>query len=411
MIKLSKLLSLCLVVLLGATISCDDSNLRKDEAFENDRNFVSADVAVSILRRVGDESKAINKNGRANALKRKLKEVKSVTDESKKPVFHVMNYEGGGFVIFAADNRATPVLAYSDTDNFPVDPKLYPTALAEWLTYSKEYVQAIRKENKKQTIAEANRAVPCEMSVSLNVVPPDGCDGGGGTPTCQNSYETRDPLMTSTWGQGCGYNNNTPTCSGGSCGHTPTGCVATAMAQVMRYHRFPVAYNWAVMPNSVSSSTSTGSPEISGLMRDIGNNVGMDYGCDGSSADTEDEVAQTFVGDFGYASASYIDYEGTSNYDRVTQELRNGRPVVLRGGRRAGSWPIYWYTDGHAWVADGFRKSFTWSEDCSMGWGHLYFHLNWGWSGSYNGWYGFNDFTPDSYSFNYKSGAVVNIKP
>jgi hypothetical protein len=400
---------LILVILLGVTFSCDDNgNVKTDEIFQSDENFVSANEAVALLQQVADISKPRTKNGRVNVLKKKLQKVESLRDERSKPVLHVINYEGGGFVIFSADNRAKPVLAYSDTDSFPVDEKLFPPGLIDWLTYTKEYVDAIRKENKPQSFAQVQQVLPCEVGVEMNIVPPDECGPG----TCQNEYEEVGPLLTSTWDQGCGYNNNTPLCSsGGSCGRAFTGCVATAMAQVMRYHRFPTFYNWAVMPNAVFGSGNVGSPQISQLMRDIGDNVNMSYGCSGSSADTEDQVAQTFTTDFGYSSASYINYEGTANYDRVESEIRAGRPVILRGGRRSGSWPFYKYVDGHAWVADGFRDSFLWSDDCSMGWGYLSFHMNWGWGGSFDGWYGFNDFTPGSNTFNYKSGAVVNIRP
>lgn len=410
MTKLKKSSILILIVLLGVTFSCNDNSESKgDEIFQSDENFISADEAVAILQQVADISKPRSASGRLNVTKKKLQKVESLRGDANKPILHVINYTGGGFVLFSADNRAKPILAYSETDNFPVDEKLMPPGLIDWLSYTKEYVDAIRKEDKPQTDAQVQQIVPCEVGVEMNIVPPDECDGPG---TCTNSYEQVGPLMTTTWDQGCGYNNNTPLCSsGGSCGRAYTGCVATAMAQVMRYHQFPTFYSWTAMPNAVFSSTSPGSTQISQLMRDIGDKVGMSYGCSGSSANTEDEVASTFRNDFGYSGASYIDYEGTANYDRVTTEIRAGRPVIFRGGRRSGSWPFYKYVDGHAWVADGFRKSFIWSDDCTMGWGYLFFNMNWGWGGSYNGFFGFNDFTPGSYTFNYKSGVVVNIRP
>lgn len=80
------------------------------------------------------------------------------------------------------------------------------------------------------------------------------------------------------------------------------------MAQIMRYHKFPGGYNWIAMPTSVYSPTNIGSSDISRLMRDIGNAVDMDYHCDVSSANTEDEVSQSFKSDFGYTSATYLEY-------------------------------------------------------------------------------------------------------
>lgn len=412
--KVSFLKRSLITVILIFGISCDD-NSQLDEKMPYVENFISANDAINLLKDISNISSPSSKNGRmANMLAHQVESVKTLNDELETPLFHIINYEKGGFVIFSADNRAKPILAYSESSNFPLDIETYPTVLLDWLTFSKEYIQNIRKEGKEQTEAQAQQLVPCEMASTMLVEPGDDCGGGGGGGGggCQNEYEEVGPLIQTEWGQGCGYNNLTPVCNNPSyCNRTPTGCVATAMAQVMRYHSYPATYNWTIMPDVVWSSSNTGSPEISQLMRDIGNAVDMDYGCSSSSADTKDEVASSFKNDFDYSTASYIDYYETSNYTKVTSEIRANRPVIFRGGRRAGTWPIYWYTDGHAWVGDGFRDSFMWSEDCSMGWGYLYFHMNWGWDGSYNGWFGFNDFTPGSYTFNYKSGVVVNIKP
>jgi hypothetical protein len=70
----------------------------------------------------------------------------------------------------------------------------------------------------------------------------------------------------------------------------------------------------------------------------------MDWGCDGSSASTEDEVASSFRNDFGYSTASYADY----NHTTVQQQLRWNRPVILKGGRNTGWWIFGVYSDGHA---------------------------------------------------------------
>jgi hypothetical protein len=135
-------------------------------------------------------------------------------------------------------------------------------------------------------------------------------------------------------------------------GRAPTGCVATAMAQVMKYHEFPNNYNWDNMPDL------WGTMETARLMRDVGDAVNMDWGCDGSGADTKDEVASSFRNDFGYSSASYSGF----NRDIVKQQLRWNRPVILRGGRKSG-------------------------------------------------WYAYNNWNPGDHTFNYNRGMVYNIKP
>ncbi len=96
------------------------------------------------------------------------------------------------------------------------------------------------------------------------------------------------------------------------------------------------------------------------------------------------------------------------NRDIVKQQLRWNRPVILRGGRKSGWWIFATYSDGHAWVCDGYRSSF----DCETGTGYLYLHMNWGWSSNrLNGWYAYNNWNPGDHTFNYKRGMVYNIKP
>ena len=148
--------------------------------------------------------------------------------------------------------------------------------------------------------------------------------------------------------------------------------------------------------------------ETARLMRDVGSAVHMDYGCNGSSANSKDEIASSFRNDFGYSSASY--YTGF-NAETVKRELNRNRPVILRGGRKSGWWIFATYKDGHAWVCDGYRSSLIYNEDCSMGWGYLYLHMNWGWNnGDVNGYFSFNNWNPENLTFNYKKGMVYNIK-
>jgi hypothetical protein len=142
-------------------------------------------------------------------------------------------------------------------------------------------------------------------------------------------------------------------------------------------------------------------------MRDVGSAVDMDYGCGGSGADTEDEVASSFKNDFGYSSASYHkNYNGSNKYEWVKSEINAERPVIFRGGEKkywAGIIP--YYADGHAWVCDGYMSSSI------NGNGYLKFHMNWGWNGNHDGWYSFNNFNPNGDTYNYKVGIVINIKP
>ena len=179
------------------------------------------------------------------------------------------------------------------------------------------------------------------------------------------------------------------------CGHAWTGCVATAMSQVMKYYNYPTNYNWTDMPNNYA----TNSTAI--LMKDIGNAIDMDYQYDGSGASMND-VPGAFRNDFNYNHASHADY----SYQTVMNELDYNRPVILSGGRNNGWWIFGHYTDGHAWVCDGYLETV---DPCCCT--YLSLHMNWGWNGAYNGWFYFNDFNPANYTFNYDTEMIYNIHP
>jgi len=238
-------------------------------------------------------------------------------------------------------------------------------------------------------------------SIKSKLLPelPDGDD------PCNNTHTEYGPLLSTKWNQSCGYNDYTPTetqlgCSGLPCDRAYTGCVATAMAQVMKHHQYPSGYSWSNMPNTYGSS------ETSLLMSDIGKKVGMDYNCDGSGADTKSEVASSFTSDFGYSSARFLDYEGTVR-DIVKSNIRAGNPVIFRGGENTGWWIFGYYSNGHAWVCDGYLSSYY----CEIGATYLSLHMNWGWGGSNDGYYSYNNFNPSDYDFNYKAGVILDIRP
>ncbi len=219
------------------------------------------------------------------------------------------------------------------------------------------------------------------------------------------------PLVSTTWGQGNEYNdllqfNN---CTSPSNGRFWTGCVATAVAQVMKYHEFPSSYNWNSM------FLYTGSYETSRLMRDLGisGNLDVDYGCDGSGADSK-LIARTFR-NFGYPMPNFSNYD----YTVVRDEIAFGRPVILCGGEAKFS--IFGYKNGHCWVADGLNEIWfyecvadpnTPGEQISVQISQSNFiHMNWGWDGSYDNWYSAGNYNPSDRTYNWKPTMITNIKP
>ncbi|MCX5883071.1 MAG: C10 family peptidase, partial [Deltaproteobacteria bacterium] len=236
------------------------------------------------------------------------------------------------------------------------------------------------------------------------------------------------PLMTTTWTQEDPYNLQCPLDSKGC--RTIVGCVATAASQIMKYWSHPKTgagnisyvwndganpvtlgrvfssstYDWANMPNSLSSSnTATQKDSVAKLCGDVGIAFQMNYGCStapsyGSSASTSDtpNVSKTYVRYMNTATwVNRSSYDSTSAWMQVFKnEVQNGRPSELRVKDAV--------TGGHAVVVDGYRDAP--SETV---------HINMGWAGSYDGWYVPDSFITgtDKYTDTYYQGAAIGIQP
>lgn len=332
--------------------------------------------------------------------------------------FYIINFEGGGFAIVAGDDRVKPVLAYSDTNVFPLDSNRYaPSALVSWLADTDDHIRNIRRQNGKQS--QAVKAAWDKMNVQSKALagvrmefPPCYTDG-----ETYSTFDMYGPYLETNWGQGEGYNDGLSNmgCPLYTNGRPPTGCVATALGQIMAFHQRPTTYNWSAMPDNAGSTTTAQ------LMVDLGVRLNMSYGCNGSSTYTS-YTAPVLMNGYHYTSAEWHD-----NYDAATvfSNLTNGRPVILSGGRQEKWWFFNVYDDGHAWVCDGARWLVSYichygeddGDPYSIDYEWLYnyqvldFHMNWGWSGSANGYYFTDNFNPAGNTYNYKREMVVNIVP
>lgn len=369
--------------------------------------FVSADEATTIAAAVQfGSTKATTAAGKATTRSAGLnKEVESVTpvpDASGATAFYVINYKGGGFMILSADKRVDPVMAVSETSTFPVNEALYPEGLVDWMTEAKAYVQDIRVKNTPLT--EEMKAAWEPSSIQRVAAPSkdreillsnNNATRNGG---CQNYYEGVEQLLTTQWGQTHGFNAllGMVTCPDGSTHRAYAGCVAVAMAQIMKYHRHPSSYNWNNMPDRVATT------ETAKLIRDIGIAVKMSYRCNGSGARIEDAAA-AFRNTFRYPRAK------AANFDLaiVRRELKARRPVYLRGGQEG---PYGRYTNGHAWVCDGWRIIVTYNANCQP---HVNegLHMNWGYEGSFDAWYTPYDWRPNGSVHNYQKMMIYEIIP
>ncbi|WP_339137453.1 MAG: C10 family peptidase [Candidatus Electrothrix sp. GW3-4] len=312
-------------------------------------------------------------------------------------VYYVINFARGGWIIISGDDVAYPVVAFSYQGTYSTAEDDRPVQFNQWMgKVAAEIHNAV-----------VERSVPLpEAQVSwsrLNV------DSESFTPAPLLDFDIA-PLLTTTWDQGTYYNASCPADAAGPGGHVWAGCVATAMAQVMKYHNYPATgfgshsyvdasygnqqadfgattYNWTSMPDSLSTYNA----DVATLLYHAGVSVEMAYGTDGSGASTSD-AATALKTYFKYSDklyfASKTDYTDTEWQTLLQTELNNGRPIIYRGDG----------SGGHSFVCDGLL-------------GEDYFHFNWGWSGDYNGYFYLNDLTPGSHDYTNNQGGIMGITP
>jgi len=305
------------------------------------------------------------------------------------PTCYIVKIIPIGFVIVSADDNAFPIIGYSFDED--ILPNQLPESLQEYLNLvSNQIIQATsQKQSDYNNIWYKIENEPLtKTSYSENAVA---------------------PLLNLYWDQGVPYNNYCPPNSHGPGGHCVTGCVATAMAQAMKYWNYPehgkgfktfiwsdidtidyenTYYRWSQMTPSANSQSGDA---IAELMYHCGVSVNMNYGPDGSSSYTE-WVPDAMKDYFRYhpsirfkQRSKFTDYD----WDILIRDELNFRRVVIYSGSGTG---------GHAFVCDGYQDT-------------CFYHFNWGWSGYANGYYYYNDLTPGSNDFSYGQGAVVRIMP
>jgi hypothetical protein len=328
----------------------------------------------------------LERNGQAN----EIAAVEFLNNDAKSHIY-VVTLNPGGFILLAGDDASQPVLGYDFNTKWmerelPIQLQDFITSWKEQLAYIIEHNlqadAAIRTEWQRLTVSEAE------------FVP-------------QRNERAVAPLIASTWGQEGYYNDLCPS-------NTPVGCVATAMAQIMKYWSFPTVgqgshtyvhptygsqtanfggttYNWAGMPNQVGSPNTS----VATLGYHAGVAVDMDYDPTGSGAYSSD-VPPALINYFKYKNTAILRYKTSysdANWDALLQgELNNARPIYYAGSGSYG---------GHAFIIDGFSGTVA----------PYYYHFNWGWDGYYNGNYYLSNLNPGGYNFTSGQEAVVGIEP
>jgi len=240
----------------------------------------------------------------------------TINDNNNTPALYVFNYENnGGYVVMSADSRYEPVCAFVEQGSISQTDKI-PSALGNWFGITVEIIEAIREGQFPESNEENLVAWKTLLgNIHLERMPSEAERIFNGTYQLNcNPYNHyfRDSLLKTSWGQECTYNNLVPVtgCSSEICGRAPTGCVATAGAQILRYWAAPsfYNYNYATMPNNGGNS------EVQRMMVDVGYFVDMDWDCNGSGASTE-KLKDAFQLNYGYSSpGTYDDYVNTSRW-------------------------------------------------------------------------------------------------
>ena len=347
-------------------------------------------VGVSQAKYVGQQF--VQANFEPSRQSGELTLVYTGTSNRGETCFYVFNVGNEGFVMVSADDVYRPIVGYSDEGSFDaqnVNPEL-GYMLGE----------LISARSGKLT-GEPAPAVRAEWEMLAKNGKPMSFNGGRGVAN----------LVQTKWNQDYPYNYYCPNAAGGPGGHVYAGCVATAMSQVMKFWEHPVQgtgshsyycpgygqqsanfgqteYDWKNMPNTISSSSPQEEIDaIATLMYHCGVATDMGYAIDGSGTFSY-LVPNAISSYFGYTNQAVLKSRDNFSYDNWASMLKESFDM---------GWPLYYSGQspegGHAFVCDGYN-------DANL------FHYNWGWSGSGDGWFDF-----DNIDYNTSDGAVFNFVP
>jgi len=315
----------------------------------------------------------------------------AIFDAMNQPLLYIFTESKGGFIVLSADKRTFPLLGWGDSGSYLSDIPGLPPPLNELIDNWKEQIEYCRSKNLSPGEAISDIWTRLE---------------NGEAPGLSGTKDVL-PLLATKWSQGCGYNALCPADVSGPCGHAVTGCVATAMAQVVRYNEHPLSgtgskcytsaqygelcadfsdgiYDYAAMTNT------SGNSAVAKLMYHCGVAVSMNYGPTSSSA-YSGSVATAMRNWFDYTNGLIVSksaYPEANWENMLRNELEDNRPVYYSGRN----------TSGHAFVIDGYQET-------------NYFHVNWGWGGSYNGYFYLSSLSPGSMDFSNGQQAIVGMIP
>ena len=304
--------------------------------------------------------------------------------ETLEPAYYVFTgTDRKGFAIVSAEDAVAPILAYAPDARI----EEMPDNMLAWLEHIGQQIQHAHQIRLRPS--EAVRQQWNNVSLHKDVV----------------------LLQTAQWGQNAPYNDECPSANGQ---HAVTGCVATAYAILMKYYEYPLqgrgitqaysagnlyvpsrdlehTYDWKEMPLSLDQNSSDAArKEVARLMADVGAAFELAYGLDETSGSLGKwEVFKHF--DYAIGDTKYRNLVTDEEWNATLQaELDRKRPVLYRGENSK--------KYGHAFILDGYTSD-------------GYYHVNWGWSGSYNGYFLLNALSKDDWNYSDNQSVMLSCAP
>lgn len=298
------------------------------------------------------------------------------SEVDKKPYYYVFNTnDNNGFIIISGNDNAKKVLGYSDNGTFDINN--LPQGFEYWLSFYQEEIEYLYSLEETENIIADDLYYYTENTFPQAIT----------------------PLVQTKWNQDYPYNMFCPIVPDSTGKRAVSGCVATAAAQIMHYYGWPekgdssktyttrtykielsvdysdTYYDWSNMANIYNSKSTLKENEAVGtLMYHVGTAVNMNYG----------HTSGAYTRDMAQALATYFNYDKNIRYIQRTYysfsewkniiktELAEGRPILYAGSSSSGA---------HMFVCDGYN-----SDD--------FFHINWGWGGSSDGYFELTALTP-----------------
>ncbi len=312
-------------------------------------------------------------------------------------VYYFFGINNTGFVIVSADDGVIPVLGYSFTGYSSKESQ--PPQLQDLLNIFKHQILFVIKND-----FEANKKVQAAWKHLLT----NNIDQLN---LFMNEKEV-EPLLTTTWNQGIYYNEMCPADPLGPGGHCYAGCVPSAMGQVVNYFRFPIqgtgSYSYQCPPygtlsadfgntsyqwNSMAISLSNSNLAVAELLYHLGVSVDLVYGPNGSGMYNH-KAAYSLRTYFKYSPETQYVYRDSTSMDwdsLLISHLDKKIPMYYAG------WSVP-NINGHAFVCDGYQDT-------------NYYHFNWGWGGSYDGYFYTDNLSPGGSNFNLAQELIINCYP